>query len=142
MYGVRELKESLKLNFLAKNKKVPPINIGMQFFKAKGKASVEMPELSLEDAMIVENFDLNYKNDEKGYFKLYVDHYSRKIYVLFYSNDDTLLQTIIGDNAEGISKKIIDMNLTDNPQHVNYIGRELSKAELCLLSGKPYIQDN
>ncbi|GAF85101.1 unnamed protein product, partial [marine sediment metagenome] len=39
-------------------------------------------------------------------------------------------------------KKILELNLTNSLAHINYIGRELSKAESCLTFGKPYIQDN
>ena len=52
-----------------------------------------------------------------------------------------MLQTFIGENAEALSKKIIELNLTDSLYHVNYLGRELNKAENCLLHGKPYLQD-
>jgi dihydropteroate synthase len=52
-----------------------------------------------------------------------------------------LLNAFQGINAEALSKKIIGMNLTQNIPHLNYLGRELAKAEFCLQSGKPYIQD-
>ena len=85
--------------------------------------------------------DKSYIPDKKGYFRIYVNSYSKEIYLLFYSNDDILIQFIIGNNAEAISKKIIELELTDNIQHINYLGRELYKAEYCLNTGKPFIQD-
>ncbi|MFX1384792.1 MAG: DUF4346 domain-containing protein, partial [Promethearchaeota archaeon] len=141
MNGVRELKECMKINYVSKYKKTPPINVGIQLFKAKGKIGIEIPNINKNKAIIVENNKKDYIPDKNGYFKIHVDQYSRKIYVLFYSNNHELLQTLIGENAENLSKKIIEMKITDNLQHVNYLGRELSKAEFCLFAGKPYIQD-
>lgn len=141
MGGVRELKESLKLNYVAKHKKTPPISQGISVFKAKGKVNQEMPKINENSAIIVTKIISDYTPDEGGYFRIYVNHYSRKIYVLFYSNEDSLFQTFIGDNAEALSKKIIQSKLTKDIYHLNYLGRELKKAEICLFLGKPYIQD-
>lgn len=141
MGGVRELKESLKLNYIAKYKETPPINQGLSVFKAKGKTSQETPHINKKGAIIVDSLNLQYDPDEKGYFKIYVNHYSKQIYVLHFSNTHKLLNTMVGTNAETISKKIVELNITDHVQHVNYLGRELSKAEICLQTGKPYIQD-
>ena len=141
MGGVRELKECVKLNYISKHKKTPPINQGVSLFKAKGKISQELPLINETNAVLVENFSYDYAPDNKGYFRIYVNHYSKKIYILFYSNDERLLQVFIGANAEALSKKIIQNNLTKDVYHINYLGRELKKAEICLILGKPYIQD-
>jgi dihydropteroate synthase-like protein len=139
--GVRELKESLKLSYLAKHKKTPPISQGIQVFKAKGKINQEIPSINEENAILLNKLIPDYIPDVKGYFRIYVNHYTRKIYVLFYSNDNILIKTIIGENSEALSKKIIQLNLTDDVYHLNYLGRELNRAEICLRLGKPYIQD-
>jgi len=139
--GVAELKECIRLNYLSKYKKTPPINQGIHIFRAKGKRSQKIPIISEERAIFIDQLNPDYIPDNKGYFKIYLNHYKSKIYVLHLSNEHDLLNTLIGTSAEAISKKIIDLNLTSNLQHINYIGRELSKAELCLFSGKPYIQD-
>ncbi len=141
MGGVKELKESIKLNFISKYSKTPPINQGLQIFKAKGKTNQIIPKIDDINAFLVEKVNPNYIPDEKGYFKIYVNHYSEKIYILFFSNHHELIDTIVGTNAEALGKKIIELKLTQNLQHINYIGRELAKAEFCLSSGKPYIQD-
>jgi dihydropteroate synthase-like protein len=142
MGGVRELKESVKLNYVSKYKKTPPINHGINVFRAKGKTSQTIPELDTSNVINVEEYTLRYIVDKNGYFKFYVNHYTKEIYVLFFSNGDIILKTLVGNNAEALSKKIIELNLTNNLFHINYIGRELSRAELCLQSGKPFIQDD
>ncbi|MFX0034684.1 MAG: dihydropteroate synthase-like protein [Candidatus Hermodarchaeota archaeon] len=139
--GVKELKESIKLNYVAKSKKTPPINQGISLFKAKGKINQEIPYINEKNALFVKDLIPDYVPDDIGYFRIYVNHYSKKIYILFYSNDEKLLQTFIGDNAEALSKKIIQNELTKEIYHLNYLGRELKKAEIYLKLGKPYIQD-
>ncbi len=141
MGGVRELKEGVKLSYLAKHKNTPPINQGIQIFKAKAKLNQKMPTIIEENAIFMNKLIPEYVPDTKGYFRIYSNHYTRKIYVLFYSNDEKLIKTFIGENAEALCKKIIQLNLTDNIYHLNYLGRELKKAEINLNLGKPYIQD-
>jgi len=141
MGGVRELKESVKLNYIAKHNKTPPINQGISIFKAKGKTSQELPLISQANVILVDKTVQDYIPDTNGYFRIYTDNYSKNIFVHFYSYDDKLLQTFIGENAEALSKKIIQNDLTKNIYHLNYLGRELKKAEICLFVGKPYIQD-
>jgi len=141
MGGVTELKECVKLNYIAKNRKTPPINLGTTIFRAKGKTSQEIPNIDDKNAILVDSLNPTYDPDEKGYFKIYLSHYNEKIYVLHFSNDHKLLHTLIGRNAEAICKKLIDMKLSYNYYHINYLGRELNKAENCLFTGKPYIQD-
>ncbi|MFO8017813.1 MAG: dihydropteroate synthase-like protein [Promethearchaeia archaeon] len=144
MYGVAELKQALMLNYLAKGKKTPPINQGISAFKAKGKTREKIPNEvrnNLEENVIQAEEQKEYKPDKNGYFRIYIEHYSGKIFVLFYDNADNFLHSFQGNTAEDLSKKIIEMNLTQNIQHLNYLGRELAKAEYCLKSGKPYLQD-
>jgi len=142
MGGVKELKESVKLNYISKYKKTPPINQGIQIFKAKGKTGQGKLKIDANKAVQVADLNPKYILDENGYFKIQVNYYIGQIYVLFFSNQNILLKTLIGSNAEALSKKILELNLTNNLSHINYIGRELSKAEFCLNSGKPYIQDD
>lgn len=139
--GVRELKDSIKLNYLAKYKNTPPINQGLSLFKAKGKTSQNLPQFEDYNAIVVDKLIPDYQPDEKGYFRIYLNLIKRKIYILFYSNKDNLLHTFIGEDAETLSKKIIKQDLTRDIYHLNYLGRELKKAEISLLHGKPYIQD-
>lgn len=141
MGGVRELKESVKLNYIAKHYKTPPINQGISIFKAKGKTSQELPPINQANVILVDKTVQDYIPDTNGYFRIYTDNYSKKILVYFYSYDDKLLQTFIGENAEALSKKIIQNYLTKDIYHLNYLGRELKKAEICIFFGKPYIQD-
>jgi dihydropteroate synthase-like protein len=139
--GVRELKDSIKLSYLAKYKNTPPINQGLSLFKAKGKINQKLPQMNNNNPIFVNNLIPDYQPDKKGYFRIFLNQNQRKIYVLFYSNKNILLHTFIGENSEALSKKIIEQEITGDLYHLNYLGRELKKAEICLLLGKSYIQD-
>ena len=141
MGGVSELKESIKLNYLAYHRESPPINQGITIFRSKGKTRQKMPKIDTDSALIVNSDIPLYIADKKGYFRIYIDHYAKKIYLLFYSNENLLLKTLIGNNAEALCKKFIQLGLTQNLEHLNYLGRELERAQLCLEMHKPYIQD-
>lgn len=142
MNGVKELKECIKLNYISKEKKSPPINQGIQIFRAKGKTSQEIPDVSeLKNPIYVQNKNRAYNPDEGGYFKIWVEHYQKRIILSFYSNNHKLIKTLTGISAEALSKKVMELELTLHAQHLNYLGRELGKAEYCLDTGKPYIQD-
>lgn len=140
--GVRELKQCLKLNYISKYRNTPPINQGIQIFKAKGKKFQENPLININNSIEVSEVNQNYIPDEKGYFKIYIDHYNKKIYVMFFSNDNKLLNLICGNDSESLCKKIIELKLIKNMNHINYLGRETKKAEIYLHFGKPYIQDD
>jgi len=142
MGGVAELKQCTKLNYISKFRKTPPINQGIQIFKAKGKVSQEIPEFDDRVATVVNSFNSSYEPDPSGYFKIHINHYAGKIYIFHFSNKDELKNILIGKSAEGISKKVIELKLTEILSHINYLGRELAKAENCLLTGAPYIQDD
>jgi len=139
--GVKELKEGLKLAYLSKYKKMPPINQGIQIFSAKSKRRVDSAPIDRRNAFVIKNSDESYIVDSNGYFKIYTNQFTDEIYTLHFSTSNYLLNTIVGKNAEDVSKKVIKLKLTDDLFHINYLGRELKKAEICLNSGKPYIQD-
>jgi len=140
MGGVKELSESLKLCYLSKNRKSPPINMGIQVFRAKGKTSQQFPKIKRTNAIQVKGINEMYVPDPKGYFKFHVNHYKKEIYALFFSNDGILQKTLIGNKAEALCKKIIELNFIEDKYHVSYVSRELMEAEKCLESGKPYLQ--
>lgn len=141
MGGVAELRNSINLCYLSKQNKSPPINQGIQLFKAKGKIDQKIPNIDKSSITSITELNSSYISDEIGYFKIYVNHYSQKIYILLLSNNHQVSKTFVGVNAEAISKEIISSKITEDLYHINYIGRELTRAEICLKTGKPYIQD-
>jgi dihydropteroate synthase len=49
---------------------------------------------------------------------------------------------IKGKTAEDVYAQIIDLDLVSRLDHAAYLGSELVKAEIALMTGKEYIQDS
>ncbi|MHA1361744.1 MAG: dihydropteroate synthase-like protein [Candidatus Freyarchaeota archaeon] len=139
--GVHELERAVKMAFLASRKEKPMKDLGLTLLRLKSK--VDFPEPSVEGVQVIETgiADESYTPDPKGYFKIWVNHEERKIYVRFISSQSDREITLRGVSAEELGKKIVSLNLVSRLDHAVYLGRELSKAETCLLFGKSYAQD-
>ena len=105
--------------------------------------------------------------DEYGYFIIKIDESSQMIVVEHYENDiDKFGRAVDKETGKpigckkknqsspktiykGKSAKEVGIQLTEGRKpyplqkldHALYLGRELQKAESCLIEGKPYIQD-
>jgi len=139
--SIEELSIALKMAYFAKYKKRPPIALPFNLLRAKNKKkfdplSYESPNKSI----MVTELDETYIPDKKGYFKIWIDHENHLISVLYYQDSiPTIL--IQGSSAEALGKKILTLNLIQDPNHILYLGRELERAEIALFLGKNYIQD-
>ena len=63
------------------------------------------------------------------------------IVVEHYSNDGRLKNIIEGNDAATTCATLVDMQLVSQIDHAAYMGRELARAETCLLLDTQYIQD-
>ena len=48
---------------------------------------------------------------------------------------------IVGHTAKEIYEEIISKNLVTRMEHAAYLGSELKKAEIAMVTGKEYVQD-
>ncbi|MBD3230276.1 MAG: dihydropteroate synthase-like protein [Candidatus Lokiarchaeota archaeon] len=137
--AIDELSTGLKMSFLAQYKNQPPNGLSFDLLKAKSKKDF-LPEYEIKNEKQILTKDESYKPDPKGYYKIWVNHTEKKIYVNYFSND-TLIKTISGLDAESIGKSLFSMKTLSKLEHAIYLGRELQKAEICLYLGKSYSQD-
>lgn len=79
--------------------------------------------------------------DPAGYFIVYPDPARRRLFVEHYRNNGLLDAVIEGRVPSEILTVAIDRNLCSRMDHAAYLGQELARAEHCLVSGVPYIQD-
>ena len=105
--------------------------------------------------------------DPKGYFLIKISQQDKQILIEHYSNDIDLegratdpetgipiqcdekkkripTKTISGKTAKEIGMQITEIDeelLLSKLDHALYIGRELQKAEYCLIHEIPYVQD-
>ena len=144
--SVYELSTASKMMFLAKNRKSIPKDLGinMVVFKDKHKRNdVIVNELDGVPEIKQER-PLKFIRDKAGSFKITVDYgttvsESRIIATHFKKNKADLV--ITGHTAKEIYEEIITKELVTRMEHAAYLGSELKKAEIAMVTGKDYVQD-
>lgn len=82
------------------------------------------------------------KLDPAGYFVIMVmERKENPLIIEHYSNDGTLKNMVEGIDSASICATLIDKKLISQLDHAAYLGRELAKAELSLISDSKYTQD-
>jgi tetrahydromethanopterin S-methyltransferase subunit A len=82
------------------------------------------------------------KLDPAGYFVIMaMKDKENPLLIEHYSNDGTLRTMIEGKDSATICATLIEKQLVSQLDHAAYLGRELAKAELSLVSDSKYIQD-
>ncbi|MDO5849637.1 MAG: dihydropteroate synthase-like protein [Methanobacteriaceae archaeon] len=143
--SVRELAIASKMMFLAKNRQSIPKDLGVNLLVFKDKKKrVDIKE-DYGDVPIIKNTEpMKFVRDKAGSFKIKVDYgvnvESSKITATHFKRNKADL-TIEGKSAKEIYEEIINQNLITRMEHAAYLGSELQKAEIAMLTGKDYIQD-
>ena len=144
---VEELATASKMMFLAKKRNSVPKDLGLDLLILKDKRLRQEPyntEIEANTPIIyaTQKFESNIL-DKKGLFKIAVDHVNRTIVALHLTDNQQEKPTVIikGETAEKMYSKIEKMGLITLLDHAAYLGRELAKAEIALVTGKEYIQD-
>lgn len=144
--SVYELATASKMMFLAKNRKSIPKDLGINMvaFKDKHKRN-DIIVNELDDIPEVRRDEpLKFIRDKAGSFKITIDFQttvekSRIIATHFKKNKADLV--IVGSSAKEVYEEIIKKNLVTRMEHAAYLGSELQKAEIAMITGKDYVQD-
>ena len=144
--SVYELAIASKMMFLAKHRKSIPKDLGINLVAFKDKHK--------RNDIISNNIDgipktrrdepLKFVRDKAGSFKISVDYgttvsKSKIIATHFKKNEPVLV--IEGQSAKEIYEEIIKKDLVKRIEHAAYLGSELQKAEIAMVTGKDYVQD-
>ena len=144
--SVYELSTASKMMFLAKHRKSIPKDLGINLvaFKDKHKRNdVILNELDgVEQTRQKQPF--KFIRDKAGSFKINVDYGttvadSRITATHFIKNKPDLV--IVGQSAKEVYEEIISKKLVSRMEHAAYLGSELQKAEIAMITGKDYVQD-
>jgi len=118
----------------------PPHNCGLDLLLLKEKnppLSFQLPpEAQVEEISEEPKADL----DKDVYFTIGVDVEKGRITVCAHSMDKNLL-CLRGTSARALYKSMLRRINNISQEHAAYLGYELSRAELSLLLGKSYVQD-
>ena len=87
---------------------------------------------------------MKFVRDKAGSFKINVDYgttvrESRITATHFKKNKPDLV--IVGHSAKEVYEEIITKELVTRMEHAAYLGSELQKAEIAMITGKEYVQD-
>ena len=144
--SVYELSTASKMMFLAKHRKSIPKDLGINLvaFKDKHKRN-DVIENELDGIPHAELSEpMKFIRDKAGSFRINVDYgttvsESRIIATHFKKNTADLV--IIGKTAKEVYEEIIKKELVTRMEHAAYLGSELQKAEIAMITGKDYVQD-
>ncbi|MBN2155632.1 MAG: dihydropteroate synthase [Candidatus Lokiarchaeota archaeon] len=159
--SIRETRKSIDFAYFAKISKSPPTSLGLDAFFVKSKrrslSRTEEPsiilnlhtnEISQENLKELISPDDKFIHDTTGYFKIYINHLTRLIEVIFIPFDETKKRLNLtgplllkGRSAEHLYKTIHQLGLVTEISHAFYLGKELSKAEYALHVNAPYFED-
>ncbi|HIH62158.1 MAG TPA: dihydropteroate synthase-like protein [Methanobacteriales archaeon] len=133
-----ELAVASRMMFLAKNRKSIPKNLGIDLILFKDKRKHEKIKEKIEVPIIEAQGGIKFTQDKAGSFKILVE--DGKIKVIHYKNMEPQI-ALVSDNAKKLYEEIIKKNLVTRLEHAAYLGAELQKAEIALITGKDYKQD-
>ncbi len=147
--SVHELAIASKMMFLAKNRGSIPKDLGINLILYKDKKKIKDIYEDYENS----DFDVPLKNanesnhfvlDPGGSFKIKVEHAidpkNSKIIVTHFKKTVPYL-TIEGKNGKEISDELFRQGIVTRLEHAAYLGAELQKAEISIITGKRYVQD-
>ena len=80
-------------------------------------------------------------SDPAGFVVVYPDAGRRRLVVEHYSNAGVLDCVVEGATPGAVYTEIINRKLLSRLDHAAYLGRELTRADRCLLTGERYVQD-
>ncbi|KZX10106.1 dihydropteroate synthase-like protein [Methanobrevibacter filiformis] len=143
--SIYELAISSKMMFLAKHRSSIPKDLGITLVTFKDKKKRENIEEEPNDVELIQaKNDPKFIHDPYGSFKIIVEHDTRydksRIIVSHFKKGEKNL-TIYGTESQKIFNEIIERKLVSRKEHCAYLGSELQKAEIAMITGKEYVQD-
>ena len=138
--STNELASASKMMYLTQKRGSSPKDLGIDMLNLKDKhlRREEYRKEAYKDVKSIQAKNSEgHEYDPKGYFKIFVDE---EIKAVYYQKDKPKF-VIKGATAKEVSDTIFSMALVSDMSHAFYLGRELEKAEIALITGKSYIQD-
>ncbi len=141
--SVNELSTAAKMMLAAKRRHSVPKDLGLDLLVLKEKRRIEetLSDHFLGNVNPVEAGScLETPMDPRGNFRIVLRREKNQI-VAIHSKDGIPTSIVAGEDACSICDTIISMELVTHLAHAAYLGRELSKAEIALRTGRSYVQE-
>ncbi|MFX1561691.1 MAG: dihydropteroate synthase-like protein [Promethearchaeota archaeon] len=143
--SVWELYRASQMMYLAQRRQAHPKDLGIDLLLLKTKRFPENPYSELEDVSTQDVSDtaLTHKLDPSGYFTFHIDRQKQCLVARHYPSvgAETPDAVFAAGTAKQILAAILAHETISRLDHATYIGFELAKAEIALITGRPYIQD-
>ncbi len=145
--AVWELHRATQMMYLARRRQTPPKDLGLDLLLLKTKQFPEPPyELSANVSYpreVIAEGETPHRMDVNGFFTFHVDREKKMLVARHYTIEERETPTIelLSPTAQELIDAILTRDLVSQLDHAAYIGRELAKAELALVTGRPYIQE-
>ena len=143
--SVRETVQAAMMMRLARARGTPPKDLGVDLLVLKDKVWREEPVTarSLADAPVISaRPTASFISDAAGNFEIALDRVRGDIIALHYKRaGDRVDLTLKGKSAVTLYKAMARHGLVSSVEHAAYFGYELGKAEMALITGKAYLQD-
>jgi dihydropteroate synthase-like protein len=142
--SVRETSRAAKMMYLAKQRETPPKDLGIDVLVLKEKRwrELQFDENSVSGArLIYATPEEDGALDKLGWYKILVDRMNDDIVAIHFDRSESPDVVVRGKNAREVYQTIIREGLVGKLDHAAYLGKELHKAELAVLLGRSYVQD-
>jgi len=138
---VREAVVAARMAWLAKMRRSPPKDLGLDLLVVKEKRrrglGVELPEKVIEAVELEEP-----RRDPAGSFRLGVVEDKELLAAIHYpAGSATPDLAVVASRALQIRDALVKLRLVSDLKHAFYLGYELAKAEVALKLKKSYVQD-
>jgi dihydropteroate synthase-like protein len=145
--SVWEAHRAAQMMHLARRRRAHPKDFGIDLLLLKPKRFPEQPYEPVEDSeypiINVTQEPATVRLDRAGFFTFHVDRERYLLIARHYTSEtrETPSLELEGASAEQLINAILTRELITRFDHAAYIGRELTRAELALITGRPYIQE-
>ncbi len=145
--AVWETHRAAQMMHLARRRRASPKDFGIDLLLLKPKRFPERPFEAIPDidypTVNVSQETTSIRLDRAGFFTFHVDRKRYLIIARHYPTETREAPTIEleGTTAQQLINAILTRELVTQFEHAAYIGRELTRAELALVTGRPYIQE-
>jgi dihydropteroate synthase-like protein len=142
--SVRDTSRASKMMYLAKKREMPPKDLGIDVLVLKEKRWNELPydeKYEINSKVLKATSDDDLLFDNLGWYKIVLDRIKEEIVAIHFNDTESPDIIVRGKNAREIYKTLIREGIIGNLDHAAYLGKELNKAEIALILGRSYQQD-
>ncbi len=145
--SVWETLRAAQMMHLSRRRRAHPKDLGIDLLLLKPKRFPEQPlepVLEAEYPSVDVSHEVTFSQlDRVGFFTFHLDRDRYLLIARHYSvtNRDVPTIEFHGPTAQHIINAILSRELVSQFEHAAYISRELTKAEIALITGRPYIQE-